>query len=92
MHVVGKKITMKKKKKSDVTPQVKFRVEIFRRINDRWFNGHICPILECWQANIDFQLVLDVGKVVDYMTKYATKSEITKTRKVSKMMNTFLNY
>ena len=82
---------MKKKKKSEITPQVKFRVEIVCRINDRFFNSHIRPIIECWQANIDFQLVLDVGKVVDYMTKYATKSEITKTRSVAKMMKTLLN-
>ena len=71
MYVVGKKIT-KNNKKSDVTPQVKFCFEIIRRINDRWFNSHIRPILEFWQTNIDFQLVLDVGKVVDYMPKYAT--------------------
>ena len=90
MYVFGKKIT-RKKKKSDVTPQVKFRVEIFRRINDCLFNSHIFHIIECWQANIYFQSVLDVGKVVDYITKYATKSEITRTRRIAKMMKTFLN-
>ena len=31
--------------------------------------------IEYWQANIDFRLTIDVGKIVGYMTKYVNKTE-----------------
>eukprot|EP00957_Ditylum_brightwellii_P169429 12895315-Ditylum_brightwellii.AAC.1 len=31
--------------------------------------------MEFWRANMDIQLILDAGKVAEYMTKYVTKPE-----------------
>ena len=41
-------------------------------------NPHCRVFLEQWQANIDFRLTIDVGKIVLYMTKYVTKTETSK--------------
>ena len=39
-----------------------------------------------WGANIDWQLVLDPGLVIDYMTKYVTKSELATTKTAARLM------
>ena len=70
--------------------QVKIRIEIVREINDRYLNSHSRPIIEAWQANIDIQIVLDSGKVVDYMTKYITKTEPTSTKAIMYTMKIIL--
>ena len=44
--------------------------------NDKWLNSCIPGVAEVWGANTDFQPVLDPGMVIDYMTKYVTKSEL----------------
>eukprot|EP00957_Ditylum_brightwellii_P001518 118670-Ditylum_brightwellii.AAC.1 len=31
--------------------------------------------MEVWRANMGIQLILDAGKVTEYMTKYVTKPE-----------------
>ena len=43
--------------------------------NDSWLNSHSRAIMEVWRANMDIQLILDAGKVAEYMTKYVTKPE-----------------
>ena len=38
-------------------------------------NTHVETFLDSWMANIDFQMVVDLGKVIAYLTKYVTKPE-----------------
>ena len=45
------------------------------RRNDRWINSHSKIQLCAWGANVDLQLLVDVGRVAHYMAKYATKGE-----------------
>ena len=33
--------------------------------NDRWLNSHLVDLMQIWIANMDFQLVVDVNKVVN---------------------------
>lgn len=48
------------------------------------------PISECWLANTDVQLLVDVGKVADYMTKYVTKAEPMSADVVARMIDKLL--
>ena len=41
-----------------------------------------------WMANVDMRIVLDVGKVVEYLTKYVTKTE----KSFSKGMQYFVRH
>ena len=72
------------------TATVKYGIEIVRRTNDRHLNSHWRPLLKAWQANIDLQLIVDSGKVVQYMTKYVTKTEVKSTKAVMRMMKKLL--
>ena len=47
-------------------------------------------IFEVWNANMDFQLVVDIGKVVDYLTKYVTKQEPAAKTSISKLLKNIL--
>ena len=38
-------------------------------------NTHVETFLDSWMANIDFQVVVDLGKVIAYLTKYLTKPD-----------------
>ena len=93
-YVVGSKRGKQKLKgergKKQGSSEVKFRIEIVRRINDRHLNSHSRPLLESWQANMDMQLIVDSGKVVDYMTKYVTKTEAASTKTITRMMRKLL--
>ena len=70
--------------------KIKYKIELVTERNDRWLNSHIRPIIESWRANIDFQLILDAGKVVDYMTKYVTKVETAMTKGIAAMIRNIL--
>ena len=59
--------------------------------NDRWINSHMRGLMEMWMANMDFQLVVDVDKVIAYMTKYVTKPEIEMSSNMNKMILTVIN-
>ena len=54
--------------------------------NDNWLNSHIRPLLEFWQVNVDFQLIIDSGKVARHVTKYVTKAESSMTKGVAAMI------
>ena len=62
-------------KKKLIGLTIKYRIELAKRTNDRHLNSHWRSIIEAWQANIDIQLIVDSVKVVQYTTKYVTKSE-----------------
>ena len=47
--------------------------------------------MELWLANMDFQLVLDINKVIVYMKKYVTKSETEIGFGVNKMIEKVIN-
>ena len=53
----------------------KLAAQLIPERNDQWLNSHIRPILEVWLANIDIQVIVDNGKVIEYLTKYMTKTE-----------------
>ena len=54
-------------------------------------NSHSRSLLEAWQANMDMQLIVDCGKVVEYMTKYVTKTEAGSTKSILRMMKRISN-
>ncbi len=59
-------------------------MEIVTKRNDHFVNSRICSVTEGWPANTDFQLVLDPGKVAEYMTtKYFTKADTQMGNRVS---------
>ena len=93
-YVVGSKTGKKKVKgkrgKNQGSPTIKYRLELVRRTNDRHLNSHWRPIIEAWQANRDIQLIVDCGKVAQYMTKYVTKSEPSSTKSIIRMMKKLL--
>ena len=51
------------------------KIECWCKRNDRWMNTHVSCMLEAWMANCDVRLVVDIGKVIQYLTKYVTKPE-----------------
>ena len=54
-------------------PEFIYELSMNSVCNDRWLNSHMYGLMQIWLANIDFQLVVDVNKVVNYMTKYVCK-------------------
>ena len=68
----------------------KYQIEIVPNRNDRWLNSHSRAILEVWKANMDMQLILDPGKVADYMTKYVTKADVQLTKSTERLFKTTL--
>ena len=50
-------------------------IAIKTKRNNRWFVAHLGHSLESWQANINFQLIIDIKKVLLHMTKYIIKTE-----------------
>ena len=57
-------------------PEFKYELSMNSIRNNRWLNSHMHGLMQIWLANMDFQLVVDVNKVVNYMTKYVCKSEM----------------
>ena len=56
-------------------PELYRKIDFHSKHNDRQVNSHVKTFLASWMANIDFQLVVDLGKVVNYLIKYVTKPE-----------------
>eukprot|EP00978_Attheya_sp_CCMP212_P024884 scaffold78991_cov48-Attheya_sp.AAC.2 len=48
--------------------------------------AHHPDVLMFWQANVDCQLVLDIGKVTLYMAKYVTKTEADCSKSMASIM------
>ena len=70
--------------------RIKCRLELVTQRNDKWLNSHCRPIIESWRANMDMRLIVDAGKVVDYMTKYVTKTEMRMSRRTALMVQKIL--
>lgn len=68
-----------------------YRLELVPGRNNSWLNSHFRPVFESWRANVDFQLIIDVGKVTGYMTKYVTKTGTRVTQHVASMMKKILS-
>jgi hypothetical protein len=47
--------------------------------------------MEVWRASMDFQLTLDFGKVIGYMTKHVTKQESISKAGTQRMIRNILN-
>ena len=60
-------------------------VDIVAKRNDSWLNSHLRPVTDIWLANTDFQLIVDVVKVIGYMTKYVTKADTQLSRGARKV-------
>ena len=54
---------------------VKYRTKIVTKRNDSRFNAHQRLQLQGWRANCDIQIVTDFDACLEYLTKYASKSE-----------------
>ena len=67
-------------------------MDILQPTNDGWVNPHCRVFLEHWQANIDFRLTIDVGKIVGYMTKYITKSDTSNNAKTDRFLTSTLKH
>ena len=57
----------------DNTP--KFKMQVVTKRNDCRVNNHQRLQLQGWHANCDIQLVVDYQACVEYLAKYAAKSE-----------------
>ena len=68
----------------------KYNIEIITKRNDKWLVSHPRHFLESWQANLDYQLVVDYDKVFDYMTKCVTKTETSITKGIASMIRKLL--
>jgi hypothetical protein len=53
------------------------KAEIYLKRNDSYMNMHNRSICHNWRGNVDLQIILDHRAAIDYMVKYATKSEKT---------------
>ena len=72
-------------------PEFKYELSMNSIRNDRWLNSHMHGLMQIWLANMDFQLVVDVNKVVNYMTKYVCKPEMEMSKGLSKMVEKLIN-
>ena len=54
--------------------------------NDGWLTSHMKPLMKDWKANFDMRLTIDFGKIIQYMTKYVTKSEASGPKAAQSMM------
>ena len=57
----------------DNTP--KYKIQVVTKRNDSRLNSHQRLQLQGWRANCDIQLVVDYQACVEYLAKYAAKSE-----------------
>ena len=57
-------------------PNFGYTLRINSLHNDSWINFHMRGLLIMWLANMDFQIVLDIDKVIAYMTKHVTRPEV----------------
>ena len=62
----------------------KLRMNILH--NDLWINYYMQGLIEFWLTDMNFQLVVDIDKIIAYMTKYVTKSEIEISSNRNKMI------
>ena len=46
---------------------------------------------QMWGANMDWQLILDPGMVIDYMTKYVTKSDMSSNKACTSLMKSLFD-
>jgi len=69
---------------------IEYRIEMITDRNDKWLVCHPRHLLESWRGNIDFQLIVDVEKVLRYMTKYVTKVETNMTKGIAAMIRKML--
>ena len=51
------------------------KMELYSNQNDQYLNPQSRPFIMEFKANMDIRLTIDIGKVVNYMCKYVTKSE-----------------
>ena len=78
-------------KKRNGSVEYKLIAQLIPERNDKWLNSHIRPILEVWMANIDIQLIIYHGKVIEYLTKYMTKTETMNEVGIKRMFDNILN-
>jgi hypothetical protein len=57
-------------------PQRKVSTSVYTKRNDCWLNNHNRVQLQEWGANVDFQLLVDIGKVVDYLVSHAARWQL----------------
>ena len=72
-------------------PSFGYKLPMNGLCNDRWIDSYMQRLIEIWMANMDFQLVVDVNKVIAYMTKYVTKPEIEISSNMNKMIVQIIN-
>ena len=54
--------------------------------NGKCINSHMRGLMEIWFNNMNFQLVIDIDKIIVYMIKYVTKPEIEISFGMKKMI------
>ena len=72
-------------------PEFTYELSMNYLRNNRWLNSHMYGLMQIWLANMDFQLVMDVNKVVNYMTKYVCKPKMEISKGFSKMVQKLIN-
>jgi hypothetical protein len=80
------RVLQKKKQSKDGRKEINSSIELLTKRNDCWLNSHSRPFMDVWNANIDFRLTIDVGKIISYMTKYVTKTEACHTPRTRRLL------
>ena len=70
--------------------KMEYRIEMITDCNDKWLVCHPRHLLESWHGNIDFQLIIDIEKLLRYITKYVTKVEKNMTKGIAAMIRNIL--
>ena len=72
-------------------PEFTYELSMNSLHNNRWLHSHMYGLIQIWLANMDFQLVVDINKVVNYMTKYLCKPKIIMSKGLSNMVQKMIN-
>ena len=72
-------------------PEFKYELSMNSIRNNRWLNSHMYNLMQICLVNMNFQLVVDVNKIVNYMTKYVCKPEMEMSKGLSKIVEKLIN-
>ena len=70
---------------------IRTKMELYTKRNDKFLNAHCRAFLMAFKANMDIRLTIDIGKVVQYMCKYVTKTESMNTRRTRSFYASAMN-
>ena len=73
-------------KNSDSNTSIYYNTFIETKRNDRWLIAYLRYLLESWQTNINFQLIIDIKKVLMCITKYIIKTKTSMIKGITALI------